>query len=72
MEPGEVKAIMPTEPMVTLREKGEPPRNLLIRVAAYDTFQQRTVIPIQEMKAVEMDMRKRRMVRMPNRDGSLH
>ena len=28
-----------------------------------------TVLPIQEMKSAEMEMRKRRMVRIPNRDG---
>ena len=44
-------------------------RNLLIRAADYDTVQQRTIIPIQEMKAAEMEMRKMRMVRMPNMDG---
>ena len=28
-----------------------------------------TILPIQEIKVAEMDMRKRRMVRTPNRDG---
>ena len=54
MEPGEVKAISTTDPMVILREKGRSSRNLLIRVAAYDTFQQRKILPIQEIKASEM------------------
>ena len=42
--------------------------NLLIRGAAYYTVHQRTIIPIQEIKTDEMEMRKRRMIRMPNRD----
>ena len=69
MANGEVKAIRTTEPMVTLRSKGRSSRNILIRVTAYDTVQQRKIIPIQEMKAAEMETRKRIMVRMPNRDG---
>ena len=69
MEYVAVESILTTEPMVILREKGRSSRNLLIRAAAYDTFQQRTILPIQEMKADAMEMRKRRMVRMPNRDG---
>ena len=55
--------------MVILRAKGRSSRNLLIRAAAYNTVQQRTIIPIQEMKAAEIEMKKRRMVRMPNRYG---
>ena len=69
MAPGEVEAIRTTDPMVILRAKEGSPRNLLIRAAAYDTVQQRTIIPIQEMKAAEMEMRKRRMVRMSKRGG---
>ena len=47
MANGEVKAIRTTEPMVTLRSKGRSSRNILIRVAAYDTVQQRKILPIQ-------------------------
>ena len=69
MAPGEVEAIRTTDPMVILRAKGISSRNLLIRAADYDTVQQRTILPIQEMNAAEMEMRKRIMVRMPNRGG---
>ena len=55
--------------MVTLRAKEVSSRNLLIQAAAYDTVQQRTIVLIQEMKAAEMEMRRRIMVRIPNRDG---
>ena len=69
MVPGEVDVIRMTDPMVILRARGRSPGNLLIRAAAYDTVQQRTILPIQEIKADDMEMRKTRMVRMPNRDG---
>ena len=69
MASGEVEAIGTTYPMVILSAYGRSSRNLLIQAAAYDTVQQRTIIPIQEMKAAEMEMSKRIMVRMPNRNG---
>ena len=69
MVPGEVKSIRTTEPMVILRAKSRSSRNLLIQVSAYDTVQQMIIIPIQSIKAYDMEMRKRIMVRMPNRDG---
>ena len=61
--------IRTTDPMVILRAQGRPSRNLLIRAADYDTVQQRTILLIQETKATDMEMRKRRMLRIPNRDG---
>ena len=67
MVPVVIDVIKTIEPMVILRARGDQSRNLLIRGAAYDTVHQRTILPIQEMKADEMEMRKRRMVRMPNR-----
>ena len=67
MAPVAVDAIRTTEPMVILRAQGRPSRNLLIRAAAYDTVQHRTIFPIQEMKAAEMEMRKMRMARITNR-----
>ena len=50
--------------MVVLRSKGVSSRNLLIRASVYDTVQQMTILPIQEMKAAEIEMRKRIMVRI--------
>ena len=69
MAPGEVEAIRTTDQMVILRSKGISSRNLLIRVVYYNTVQQRTILPIQERNSAEMEMRNRRMVRIPNRDG---
>ena len=63
-----VDVIKTIDPMVILRARGNQSRNLLFRGAAYDIVHQRTILPIQEMKADEMEMRKRRMVRMPNRE----
>ena len=69
MESVAVESILATEPMVILREKGRSSRNLLIRAAAYDTVQQRTILPIQEMKADAMEMRKKIMLMIPKIDG---
>ena len=69
MAPVAVYVIRTTDPMVILKAKWRSSRNLLIRAAAYDTVQQRTIIPIQEMKSAETEMKKRRIVRMPNRGG---
>ena len=68
MAPVAVDVINMMERMVILRSQGNPSRNLLIQGAAYDTVHQRTILPIQEIKPDEMEIRKRRMVRMPNRD----
>ena len=54
--------------MDILRARGDQSRDLLIRGAAYDTVQQRKILPIQEIKADEMEMRKRRMIRIPSMD----
>ena len=51
MSPVAVETIRMTYPMVILRSKGIPSSNLLIRAEAYDTVQQRKIIPIQEIKA---------------------
>ena len=69
MAPVAVDDIRTTGPMAILRAKGGSSRKLLIQAAAYDTVQQRKIIPIQEMKAAEMETRKRIMVRIPNRYG---
>ena len=67
MAPVVIDVIRTTDPMVILIARGNQSRNLLIRGAAYDIVHQRTILPIQEMKTDEMEMRKRRMVRMSNR-----
>ena len=66
MAPVVIDVIRTTDPMVILRARRNESRNLLIRGAAYDIVHQRTILPIQEMKADEMEIRKKRMVRMPN------
>ena len=69
MAPVAMKTIRTTGPMFILIKKGTSSRNLLIRAAAYDTAKQRKILPVQEMKAADMEMRKRIMVSMPNRYG---
>ena len=54
MAPVSVYVIKTIDPMVILRARGDPSRNLLIRGAAYDSVKQRTIIPIQEIKADDM------------------
>ena len=54
--------------MVILRAKGVSLRNPLVQFVAYDTVRQRKILPIQEIKAAEMEIRKRRMVSIPKRD----
>ena len=54
MAPVVIDVIRTTDPMVVLRARQNESRNLLIRGAAYDIVHQRTILPIQEMKADEM------------------
>ena len=54
MAPVAVDDIKTIDPMVILRTQGGPSRNLIIQGAYYYTVQQRTILPIQEMKADEM------------------
>ena len=42
-----IDVIKTIDPMVILRARGNPSRNLLIRYASYNTVEQRTIIPIQ-------------------------
>ena len=69
LEPVEVEAIRTTYPMVLFREKVRSLGNLLVPVSSYDTFQKRTILPIQEIKSDGVEMRKRRMVSIPKRGG---
>ena len=69
MEPVELKFIRTINPMVILRENRRSWSNLIIRFVDYDNFQQRTILTIQEIKAADMEVSKRRMTRTPKRDG---
>ena len=69
MAPGEFKAISTTDLMIILIAKGRSSRNLVIRYPAYNNVQQTKNLSIQEMKAVDTEMRTRIMVRMPDRGG---
>ena len=47
MAPGGVEAIRTTGPIFIFREEGVSSNKILIQVAAYDTVQQMTILPIQ-------------------------
>ena len=69
--PEDVVVIKTTYPIVALREKvkvGES-RNLLTRTEYYDTDRHMTVMTLQQIKENEMEIRTRRMVLIPNKDG---
>ena len=48
MAPVEVESIRTTDPMVILRSNGRSTMNFLIIYAAYDTVQQRTLLPFKK------------------------
>ena len=66
--PIELEEVMKMDPMFILREKGRcrASRNLLIRSAAYDTARTQTVLPLHQIKTVEREMKRRRMVQIKN------
>ena len=59
--------------MVTIRAEvstQQPPRNILLRAAAYDTVQKQTVLPLQEIKRETMMILKQKKVKMANEDAN--
>ena len=69
--PEDVVVIRTTDPMNILRNKVNvgSSRKLLLREAAYNIISHRTVLTLQQIKETEMEIRTRRMVMMPNKDG---
>ena len=69
--PEDVVIIRKNDPMVVLREKGNvgASRNLLLRAAAYEIVSHSTVLTLQQIKETEMEIKTRRMVRMPKKNG---
>ena len=66
--PIEMERVITTDPMVILRYKGrcKASSNLLIRADTYDTMRIRTVLPLHQIKTVEREMKRQRMVHMNN------
>ena len=61
------------DPMVIIRLKGgnqQPSRNILLRAAAYDTVQKRTVLPLQEIKRETMMILQQKKLKPENEDAS--
>ena len=62
---------MTKEPMVIIRAKGstqQPLRNILLRVSAYETVQQLTVLPLQDTKRETMMIPKKKKAKLANED----
>ena len=69
--PEDVVVIKKTYPMVVLRYKGKigASTNLIMGAAYYKTARHSTVLPFQQIKKTDMEIRTRRMVRMTKKDG---
>ena len=65
--------ISKSDPMVVLRDKGHvgASRNLLLREASYDIVSHSTVLPLQQIKENEMEIRTQRIIRIPKKDGEV-
>ena len=66
-----MEEIRTTEPMEILMEKGKgiSSRNLLIRSDAYIPVRNRTVLPLNQIKTVNRDMKILKMLRIINTPG---
>ena len=61
------------DPMVIIRAKGstqQPPRNILLWAAAYDTVRKQTVLPLQDTKIENMMILKNRKIKLENEDDN--
>ena len=63
-----MESVRKIDPMVILMDKGRcrSSWNLLIRAAAYDTVSTWTVLPLHQIKTVDREMKRQRMVRINN------
>ena len=69
--PIQLQVTRTNDPIVIIRAKGsthQPSRNILLRAAAYDTVQKRTVIPLQEMKRETMMIHHQKKVKLADED----
>ena len=60
-----------TDPMVILREKGwcRSSRKLLIGASTYDTTRDQNILPLHQIKTVDGEMKRWRMVSLNNKPG---
>ena len=61
------------DPMVIIQEKGSTQqtlRNIILRVAAYDTVHKRTVLPLQEIKRETMMIHQQKKVKLGDEDAN--
>ena len=67
LEPIKFQVTSTNDPMVIIRVKGstqQPPRNILLRAAAYDTVRKITVLPLQETKRETMIVLKKNKAKL--------
>ena len=66
-----MEAVRTTDPMFILREKGRcrASSNLFIRAPKYDTVRSRTALPLHQIKKVDREMTRQRMVTINNTPG---
>ena len=48
----------------------QPPRNIILRAATYDTVQKQTIPPLQEMNIENMMILKQKKVKLANEDAT--
>ena len=69
LAPIQLQVTSTNDPMVIIREKGsthQPPINILLRAAEYDTVRKRTVLPLQDMKRETMMILQKKKVKLAN------
>ena len=71
--PIQLQVTSTNDPMVIIRAKGstqQPSRNILLRVAAYDTVRKRTVLPLQEIKRETMMIHQQKKEKLGDEDAN--
>ena len=71
--PIQLEVTSTNDPMVIIRAKGstqQPSKNILLRAAAYDTLQKKTVLPLQEMKRETMMIHQQKKVKLADEDAN--
>ena len=73
LAPIQLQVTSTNDPMVIIRAKGsthQPPINILLRAAAYDTEHKQTVLPLQKMKIETMMIHQQKKVKLADEDAN--
>ena len=71
LAPIKLQVTRTNNPMVIIRPKGstkQPPRNIILWAAAYDTVRKRTILPLQDMNIETMMILNQKKVKLANED----